>query len=139
MLSTRYNRRGEGGGILRGTTIIMMHNRRKLLEKILAQLQALNRASQKGGKAATAASLVAVFYLTVVFRQGRRPEVTCRRNSHNTRVLRALGEVIERPYFPSWLTPNAHVNCLLGFVKRGPRMGKTRELIRAWGERNWLF
>lgn len=70
----------------------------------------------------------------MVFRQGRRPEVVCRRNGHNVRVLRVLASVIDHPYYPSWLTPNAHINCMLGFVKRGPKVNKTRELVRAWGE-----
>lgn len=103
------------------------------LERILARISALTRARRKGGKVAAASSVVAIFYLTVVFRQGRRPEVTCRRNGHNVRVLRALAEVVDRPYYPSWLTPNAHVNNLLGFLKKGPRVPKTRELVRTWG------
>lgn len=111
-----------------------METRGRALEYILPRIHALKEARRRGGKAAAAASLVAFFYLAVVFRQGRRPEVVCRRNGHNVRVLSVLANVIDHPYYPSWLTPNAHINCMLGFVKRGPKVNKTRELVRAWGE-----
>lgn len=101
---------------------------------ILARVNALTRARRQGGKVAAAASILALFYVTAVLRQGRRPAVTCRLTSHNVRLLKALAELMERPYYPSWLTPNAHVNCALGFFKGGPKLGKTRELVRTWGE-----
>lgn len=109
------------------------------LDRLLSQLRDLVSARRTNNKAraaaaAAAASAVAAFYLAAVFRQGRRPELVCKRNGHNLRVLRALAGLIDRPYFPSWLTPNAHVNCLLGYAKRGITVSKTRELIRCWGE-----
>lgn len=109
------------------------------LERLLSQLRVLasaKRASNKTRAAAASAvaSAVAAFYLAAVLRQGRRPEVLCKRNGHNVRVLRALAGLVDRPYFPSWLTPNAHVNCLLGYAKRGITVSKTRELVRCWGE-----
>lgn len=105
------------------------------LDRILSQVLALINARRTGGKEkAAAASVVALVYLAVVFRQGKRPVLVCRRSGHNVRVLRALAGVIDRPYYPSWLTPNAHVNCLLGYAKRGITVSKTRELIRCWGE-----
>ena len=114
--------------------VTKMETRGRALDNVLSRIYALREARRRGGKAAAAASLVAFFYLAVVFRQGRRPEVVCRRNGHNVRILRALASVIDYPYYPSWLTPNAHVNCMLGFVKRGPKVNKTRELVRAWGK-----
>lgn len=106
------------------------------LDRILSQLRALVEARRRGGKAnaAAAASAVAVFYLALVFRQGRRPKLVCRRSGHNVRVLRALAGLIDRPYYPSWLTPNAHVNCLLGYAKGGMTVSRTRELVRCWGK-----
>lgn len=109
------------------------------LDSLLSRLRALAAARRTNNRAraaaaAAAASAVAAFYLAAVFRQGRRPELVCKRNGHNVRVLRALAGLIDRPYFPSWLTPNAHVNCLLGYAKRGGTIGKTRELVRCWGE-----
>lgn len=114
--------------------VTKMETRGRALDNILSRIYALREARRRGGKAAAAASLVAFFYLAVVFRQGRRPEVVCRRNGHNVRILRVLARVIDHPYYPSWLTPNAHVNCMLGFAKRGPKVNKTREFVRAWGE-----
>ncbi|CAN0076202.1 unnamed protein product [Ectocarpus sp. 12 AP-2014] len=103
------------------------------LDRILSQVRALGNARRTGGKEkAAAASVVALVYLAVVFRQGKRPKLVCRRSGHNVRVLRALAGVVDRPYYPSWLTPNAHVNCLLGYAKRGITVSKTRELIRCW-------
>lgn len=108
---------------------------RAALDRVLSRVRALAEARRTGGKAkAAAASAVAMFYLAVVFKQGRRPAVRCQRNGHNVRVLRALSGLIDRPYYPSWLTPNAHVNCLLGYAKRGITVSKTRELVRCWGE-----
>ncbi|CAB1107995.1 unnamed protein product [Ectocarpus sp. CCAP 1310/34] len=99
------------------------------LNRILSRVRALTNARRTGGKEkAAAASLVALVYLSVVFRQRTRPKLVCRR--HNMRVLRALAGVVDRPYYPSWLTPNAHMNCLLGYAKRGITVSKTRELIR---------
>lgn len=106
----------------------------KPLDYLLKRVSVLTRARRHGGKAAAAASLVALFYLSVVLRQGRRPTITYRRTSHNLRMLRALAAVIDRPYYPSWLTPSGHINSALGFFKRGPRVAKTRELVRTWGE-----
>lgn len=101
---------------------------------LLERVSALTLARRRGGKEAAAASLVALFYVSIVLRQARRPKVTCRRTVHNVRMLNALASVIDKPYYPSWLTPNAHVNCALGFFKRGPRLSKTRELVRTWGK-----
>lgn len=107
----------------------------RALDRILSRVRALAEARRTGGKAkAAAASAVALFYLAVVFRQGRRPVLYCQRNGHNVRILRALSGLVDRPYYPSWLTPNAHVNCLLGYAKRGITLSKTRELVRCWGE-----
>lgn len=114
--------------------VAKMETRGRALDNILSRIYALREARRRGGKAAAAASLVAFFYLAAVFRQGRRPEVVCRRNGHNVRILRVLARVIGHPYYPSWLTPNAHINCMLGFAKRGPKVNKTREFVRAWGE-----
>ncbi|CAB1110822.1 unnamed protein product [Ectocarpus sp. CCAP 1310/34] len=87
------------------------------LDRILSRVRALTNARRTGRKEkAAAASVVALVYLAVVFRQGK---LVCRRSGHNVRVLRALAGVVDRPYYPSWLTPNAHVNCLLGYAKRG--------------------
>ena len=106
----------------------------KIMDHIMERIRSLTLARRRGGKQAAAASLVAVFYLVMILRQGRRPEVVCRRNGHNIRVLRVLAAVIDRPYYPSWLTPNSHVNGLLGFAKTGPKVAKTRELLRTWGK-----
>ena len=111
---------------------MLLHAR--ALEHIIERVRALNLARRRGGKEAAAASLLAMFYVAVVLRQGRRPDIVCRRNGHNVRVLRALAAIIDRPYYPSWLTPNGHVNCLLGFAKIGPRMARTRELVQTWGK-----
>lgn len=109
------------------------------LDRLLSQLRALASARRatnnaRAAAAAAAASAVAAFYLAAVFRQGQRPKLVCKRNGHNVRVLRALVGLVDRPYFPSWLTPNAHVNCLLGYAKKGITVSKTRELVRCWGE-----
>lgn len=121
-----------------------MCNGSAALDRLLSQLRSLVSARRRttGGSnntaravaAAATASAVAAFYLAAVFRQGRRPEVLCKRNGHNVRVLRALAGLVDRPYFPSWLTPNGHVNCLLGYAKRGIAVSKTRELVRCWGK-----
>lgn len=104
------------------------------LDYLLKRVSALRLERRRGGKAAVAASLLALFYVGAVLKQAKRPVVTCRRTSQNLRMLRALAAVIDRPYYPSWLTPNGHVNCALGFLKRGPRLRKSREIIRTWGE-----
>lgn len=117
------------------------------LDRILSHLRALTearrRAAAAGGgvkgtaaaaAAAAAASAVAALYLAAVFRQGRRPALVCKKDGHNVRLLRALAGLVDRPYYPSWLTPNAHVNCLLGYAKGGIAVSKTRELVRCWGE-----
>lgn len=116
------------------------------LDRILSQLRALADARRRaaaaagGGPkgtaaaAAAAASAVAALYLAAVLRQGRRPALVCKKDGHNVRLLRALAGLVDRPYYPSWLTPNAHVNCLLGYAKGGIAVSKTRELVRCWGE-----
>eukprot|EP00903_Cladosiphon_okamuranus_P020035 g18403.t1 len=114
------------------------------LDRLLSQLRALVSARRTSNKtraaaAAATASAVAAFYLAAVFRQGRRPELVCKRNGHNVRVLRALAGLIDRPYFPSWLTPNTHFNCLLGYAKRGITVSKTRELVRCWDGGNFAM
>lgn len=106
----------------------------RMLDHIMERIRYLTLAKRHGGKKAAAASLVAVFYIAMILKQGRRPEVVCRRNDHNIRVLRVLAAVIDQPYYPSWLTPNSHVNGLLGFAKTGPKVAKTRELLRTWGK-----
>jgi hypothetical protein len=63
-----------------------------------------------------------------------KAEVRRMRTTRNERIVGALQLFLSRKYTPSVFTPNAHLNSGLGYVKVAPRLTKTRELVRTWGE-----
>ncbi|CAM9223846.1 unnamed protein product [Discosporangium mesarthrocarpum] len=109
------------------------------LTELVRRLKRLREISRCGGKRASAVSFVVLIYVFTWFRQRGQPQVVCRHTERNLRLIRSLAGVLDRPYLPSWLTPNGHINCFLGYAKSGPRQPTTREVVRTWDGGNFAL
>jgi hypothetical protein len=112
-----------------------MPPRSKLLRDAKAMLNLVRQLIKKSPPLSKSIpALIVLGWLLAWIRGISKAEVRRMRTTRNERIIAALQTFLSRKYTPSVFTPNAHLNSGLGYVKAAPRLTKTRELVRTWGE-----